>query len=436
MPARPLQQASFAVVDVETTGFYPATDRVLEVAIETIDLGGNVLDRFTTLVNPHRDVGATRVHRITSHMVAEAPEFSHVAGEILRRLSDRVLVGHNVSFDLRFLKAEFERLGYQLPELPAVCTLALSRWWGPDAPSHQLGPACEAVGIGGVADHSAAGDAHAAAGLFVALLRTSRAAQRCQTLGDLYSCCTGHRCRRVPRLDNPFPGTCSLLPRQRAAALVNDAETSYIQKLVRRLPVADSNVAPEARLAGYLSLLDRVLEDRVIEDSEAENLLALAAEWGLTVEDAKAAHRHYLRMLCSAALEDGVVTASERADLESVCRLLGIDQKSLDSMLQAYESPPSEASLPHQAPSAGELAGACVCFTGEFAGPRGGGMTRHEAADLAERHGITVFPTLTKKVNILVVADPETQSGKAVTARRRGTRIMAEAVFWRMIGVN
>jgi DNA polymerase-3 subunit epsilon len=62
-------------------------------------------------------------------------------------------------------------------------------------------------------------------------------------------------------------------------------------------------------------------------------------------------------------------------------------------------------------------------------------MSRELATSLAERHGLTVVDSVTKKLDILVVADPHTQSGKAKKARQYGLRIVHEPEFWRMLGI-
>jgi DNA polymerase-3 subunit epsilon len=62
-------------------------------------------------------------------------------------------------------------------------------------------------------------------------------------------------------------------------------------------------------------------------------------------------------------------------------------------------------------------------------------ITRDVAETLAEQAGFVVLNSVTKKLDLLVVADPNTQSGKAKKARQYGTRILADSVFWRMIGV-
>jgi DNA polymerase-3 subunit epsilon len=62
-------------------------------------------------------------------------------------------------------------------------------------------------------------------------------------------------------------------------------------------------------------------------------------------------------------------------------------------------------------------------------------ISREQARELAHARGLQVRESVTKKLDVLVVADPQTASGKAKEARDYGTRILAEAAFWQLIGV-
>lgn len=90
------------VVDTETTGVYP-TDRVVEIALITLSLDGEVMDVFDTLIQPECDVGATFIHGITASMVAGAPIFADVAGDVALRLDGACVAAHNLPFDSRML---------------------------------------------------------------------------------------------------------------------------------------------------------------------------------------------------------------------------------------------------------------------------------------------------------------------------------------------
>ncbi|MDZ4232643.1 MAG: exonuclease domain-containing protein [Dietzia sp.] len=99
-----------AVIDVETTGLYN-TDRIVEVAILTLDCDGRVHDEFETLVQPLRDDGPTWIHGVDARMVREAPTFADVAQHVASRLDGAVIVGHNVRFDTRMIGNELSSAG-------------------------------------------------------------------------------------------------------------------------------------------------------------------------------------------------------------------------------------------------------------------------------------------------------------------------------------
>ena len=97
------------VLDVETTGF-SRYDRILEFACITM-VDGVVVDEYETLIQPDRDPGPVHVHGITAEMLQSAPRFETVTGDIANRLHGAILVAHNISFDMRMLNQEAERLG-------------------------------------------------------------------------------------------------------------------------------------------------------------------------------------------------------------------------------------------------------------------------------------------------------------------------------------
>ena len=85
----------FAVIDVETTGLRPARDRVVEVAVVRLDDAHNVVEEWTTLVDPGCQVRGSRVHGIYTRHVQGAPTFGEIAGDLVDRLADTVVVAHN-----------------------------------------------------------------------------------------------------------------------------------------------------------------------------------------------------------------------------------------------------------------------------------------------------------------------------------------------------
>jgi len=84
-----------------------------------------------------------------------------------------------------------------------------------------------------------------------------------------------------------------------------------------------------------------------------------------------------------------------------------------------------------------ELAGKTVCFTGALqCRIRGTRATREIAHAVAEEAELIVRKGVTTNLDFLVAADPDSLSGKAQKAHRYGVRVIAEPVFWRLVGID
>ncbi|MEX0892080.1 MAG: exonuclease domain-containing protein [Gemmatimonadota bacterium] len=175
-PAGPedrLRELEYAVVDVETTGTSATRGhRVTEVAAVRVRGDGTVLDEFTTLVNPERPIPPfiTRLTCITSAMVAGAPRFAAVQGELGRVLDGAVFVAHNAGFDWRFVNAELTRAGAPQLRTRQLCTVRLARQVVPEIPRRSLDALAHFFGIANDARHRAYGDARATATVLERLL--------------------------------------------------------------------------------------------------------------------------------------------------------------------------------------------------------------------------------------------------------------------------
>jgi DNA polymerase III epsilon subunit family exonuclease len=107
----PLHGLPLAIVDVETTGASAEFgDRVVEIGIARIE-GGRIACEYEQLINPQRRIsaGVTALTGISDAMVADQPTFGQALPEILRLMEGAVVVGHNVRFDLSFMRKEFRR---------------------------------------------------------------------------------------------------------------------------------------------------------------------------------------------------------------------------------------------------------------------------------------------------------------------------------------
>ena len=165
-------QREWAVVDVETSGFYPSTCRVLSVAALRLDpYGAPDGPAFTSLINAGCDPGPVHIHGLTTERLAGAPRFADVLPELLDMLHGRVLVAHNAAFDYDFLTAEAWRAGVKLPVEHRLCTLALSRRLGLDVPNHRLGTLATYWGLPPFRAHDAHEDARALSGVFAHSMR-------------------------------------------------------------------------------------------------------------------------------------------------------------------------------------------------------------------------------------------------------------------------
>lgn len=175
----------YVVVDVETTGFSPGRgDRVVEIAMVRVSEDGAVEAEWTTLVNPLRDVGPTRVHGIRASDVVGAPTFRQIAPAVLGELERRTLVAHNAAFDFRFLHAELAAAGHPVDAAhPRLCTMQWSTSFL-QAPSRRLADCCAAAGITNARAHSALGDARATAALLAHYIAASRGAVPWQDVLD------------------------------------------------------------------------------------------------------------------------------------------------------------------------------------------------------------------------------------------------------------
>lgn len=155
--------ATFAVVDVETTGIDPARDRVVEVACVLVR-NRQIVHAFSTLVQPGCAIPAiaSAVHGISDAMVANAPALAVIAPELETLCADAIVVAHNASFDLAFLPF--------LKTRPHLCSMRLAQRVVPDAPNyknqglrHHLG-----VDTGDLLEstpHRALGDVHVTAAI-------------------------------------------------------------------------------------------------------------------------------------------------------------------------------------------------------------------------------------------------------------------------------
>src|SRR4029453_4256756 len=124
----PLIEVEFVVLDFETTGGSPADDRITEVGAVKVR-GGEVVGTFHALVDPEIPIPPliTALTGITDGMVGGGEPIETILPCLLEFLGDAVFVGHNASFDWRFLQANLERHAYPRATNRVVCTARPAR---------------------------------------------------------------------------------------------------------------------------------------------------------------------------------------------------------------------------------------------------------------------------------------------------------------------
>jgi DNA polymerase-3 subunit epsilon len=168
----PLADVPFAVVDVETTGRGSwAGHRMIEIAIVEVR-GGSVVDQYETLLNPGQRLPSeiSALTGITAEMIAGAPYFDHVAGEVAERLAGRVFVAHNATFDWSFVSSELLSAIGEAPDVPRLCTVRMCRRLVPALRHRNLDVLARHFGVVNHARHRAYGDALATARVLIRLL--------------------------------------------------------------------------------------------------------------------------------------------------------------------------------------------------------------------------------------------------------------------------
>ena len=172
----------YAIVDIETTGGHASANGITEIAI-CIHNGKKVIERYSTLVNPRRDIPIyiSALTGITNEMVENAPPFEDVAHDIYHLLNNKIFVAHNVNFDHSFVRHHLAAAGYEL-RCNKLCTVRLGRKIMPGLPSYSLGKLCRHLGITNESRHRAAGDAEATSQLFSLLLQKDKGSHILQAL--------------------------------------------------------------------------------------------------------------------------------------------------------------------------------------------------------------------------------------------------------------
>jgi len=179
LPTAPdtMRNMSFAVVDFETTGLNPETDRIVQLAAVIVNGDGEIIDSFDTIVKPESpgeyQHGAEHIHGISAEQVSHGMPLRLALEKLWGINAGKVFTAHNAQFDLGFLHAESERVGIKGRVEVHIDTLELSKRTtsADDTRRHNLLALCEHYGIERDKAHDAKSDATATAQLLMYLIK-------------------------------------------------------------------------------------------------------------------------------------------------------------------------------------------------------------------------------------------------------------------------
>jgi DNA polymerase III epsilon subunit family exonuclease len=181
-----LEEATYVVVDLETTGLRPGTAQICEIGAVRVS-GFEAVDEFETLVDPRQPLGPTvaALTGLSDRQLRGAPPPSVAVQRFLAFAGDAVLVAHNARFDLAFLDRETERLTGSRLANPVVDTVSLARrLLAGRVPRASLAQLAHFVGTSVAPCHRALPDAQATAEVLLVLIGLAQE-RGARTVADL-----------------------------------------------------------------------------------------------------------------------------------------------------------------------------------------------------------------------------------------------------------
>ena len=184
-----LGDLTFIAFDVETTGLSAIACRLVELSGVKFNLATGAVDTFSTLINPGEPIPTevSALHGITDAMVVDAPTIDQVLPQFFQWCEDAantVLIAHNASFDVEFLKVNAMRQRLSLPAHAVVDTLALSQALVQGSANHKLKTLSEHFGFAGSLYHRALDDSMYVQKLFEKLVELGQL----ENFADLEKC--------------------------------------------------------------------------------------------------------------------------------------------------------------------------------------------------------------------------------------------------------
>ncbi|GLY28135.1 hypothetical protein Kisp02_15000 [Kineosporia sp. NBRC 101731] len=379
----------------------------MEMAVVTTDLWGQVVDEWETRFD------------------TEAPAFADVVPDLNQRLAGAAIVAHNAEYDLAFVRAEYRRAGWKLPQVPTLSTLEASAYYLPSLRRRRLADVSAALDTAAVSDGSTPGstleDARATAVLLAEFISPKPGKPPLPAHLDGLP----DRAQKVTWPDGPTLEPQHTTPTEAGPDTTPDTTSDSTPglTLVERFSLLDAldEGAPAGTFA-YLEKLAQVLEDGSVTTQETSDLARVASAEELTSDDVARANEAFVRALTYAALDDGTVSTDEHTELLTVTDLLGVGRPLVEDIVATAEKArrAREAAGHQDLPENWALGeplrvGDRVVFTG--CDPE----TREQLETRSQGLGVRVVGTVSE-TTALLISDDSVDGTRAARARELGTR--------------
>lgn len=166
-----LESLKFCVIDLETTGGNPETEKIIEVGMIKIE-NRKITEERSFLINPQKDIPdfVQKLTGIRKADVEHSPKIEEVIDEIVQFIGDSILVAHNTSFDIPFLNGVLKNLQRPTMDNKVICTNIMTKYLIPDIMSSNLQYMSQIFNITHSKAHRAIEDARATAYLLLKYL--------------------------------------------------------------------------------------------------------------------------------------------------------------------------------------------------------------------------------------------------------------------------
>lgn len=161
-PGELLKSLKFCVIDLETTGGNPDTEKIIEIGMVKIE-NRKISEERSFLINPQKDIPdfVQKLTGIRKADVEHSPKIEEVIDEIITFIGDSILVAHNTSFDIPFLNGVLKKLQRPTLDNKVICTNIMTKYMIPDIMSSNLNYMSSIFGISHSQAHRAIEDARA-----------------------------------------------------------------------------------------------------------------------------------------------------------------------------------------------------------------------------------------------------------------------------------